>query len=171
VPAYHDDVAMFADWAVVRSYQAADRPYRRTPDGERLGVLRAALATNPSSAALHNNLGATAFEGNAIDDARAALERARGLDASDPTIALNLGQLYLYLGRAADAVPLFGDAVRGAPLLYHAHLGLARAHLALGDAARARPALAEARRVRPDMTTWRTERQRLERLEGKGSAR
>jgi len=165
VPVFHDEISLWADWAVRTSYIAADSPYGAAPRPDQLRILRDALARGGDSAALHNNIGAIAFEERRIADAISELSRAYELDPDDSVVALNLGRAYLWANRPGDAARVLEDAVRLEEPVYFAHLNLARAYLLLRDPARARPPLERARRMRPSWNDWRREWALLEQLE------
>jgi predicted Zn-dependent protease len=165
IPAFHDELSLWADWALRTPYISADRPYGPQPRPRELELLRAALARDGDSAALHNNVGAIAFEENRMADAIAELARAHALDPRDPTIALNLGRAYLHARQPEAAARALEDAVRLEPPSFWAHLNLGRAYLMLGDAKRARPALERVRDMRPTWRDWQTDFLTLERLE------
>jgi tetratricopeptide (TPR) repeat protein len=69
------------------------------------------------------------------------LERAWGVDASDPGVRLALGRALLDAGRARDAVPHLQQAVSAGTHGPVAAFDLARAHAAAGAVAAARDAL------------------------------
>ncbi len=165
IPAFHDELSLWADWALRTPYISADRPYGPQPRPRELQLLRDALARNHDSAALHNNIGAIAFEENRMSEAVAELARAHALDPRDPTIALNLGRAYLQARQPEAAARALEDAVRLEPPSFWAHLNLGRAYLMLGDAKRARPALERVRAMRPTWRDWRADFQMLEQLE------
>ena len=165
VPTFRDEFSLWADWAVHTSYISADRPYGPKPRSREIDLLRTALTHNGDSAALHNNLGAIAFEEKRMDEAVAELARARRLDPQDPAIALNLGRAYLHAGEPAAAARTLEDAVRLEPPSYFAWLNLGRAYVQLRDAPNARHALEQARRIRPEWQDWRREWAVLEQLE------
>jgi len=152
VPVFHDELSLWADWAVRMPYIAGDRPWAPAPRLPETRVLRQALARYPDSAVLHNNLGGLAFDEGRLEEALAELTRARQLDPHDPAIALNLGRAYLLTGQPAAAARTLEDAVRLEPPSYFAHLNLGRAYMQLGDTARARRALEAASRIRPQFT-------------------
>lgn len=149
VPAFHDEVALWADWALTTSYLAADHPYGPPPRLRERQLLEAALRRRETGP-LHNNLGGIAFEEGRIDEAVTELSRARILAPDDPAIALNLGRAYLYARQTDAAVRALEDAVRLEPPSYYAHLNLARAYLIAGDVPRAAAAVARARAIRPE---------------------
>jgi len=151
VPAFHDELSLWADWALRTVYITSDRPYGPAPRPRELQLLRDALAKDESSAVLHNNLGGIAFEEGRMPDALAELSRAYQLEPRNPAIALNLGRAYLYSRQPEAAARILEEAVRLEPPSYYANLNLARAYILNGDAPRASDALARARAIRP---TW-----------------
>jgi hypothetical protein len=152
VPAFHDELALWTDWALSAPYISADEPVAVLDRTHHKRVLAEALARDGSSAVLHNNVGAIAFEENRIADAITELTRARMLAPRDASIALNLGRAYLFGRQTEAAARTLEDAARLEPASYYAHLNLARAYIVLGDAPRARAAFTRAREIRP---TWR----------------
>jgi hypothetical protein len=151
VPAFHDEVALWADWALHTSYITSDSPYAAPRRDRQKQILRDALARDDSSGPVHNNLGGIAFEEGRMADALPELIRAYSLAPRDPAIALNLGRTYLYGRQPEAAARVLEDAVRLEPPSYYAHLNLARAYILLGDAPRAAEQVAQARALRP---TW-----------------
>jgi tetratricopeptide (TPR) repeat protein len=154
IPVFHDELALWADFALRYSYISADRPYGAAPRREEKRLLNDALARHPTRAALANNLGAFAFEENRIGDAIPLLERARALDRNDYVIPLNLGRAYLFAGRIAEAVTTLREATVLEPPSFFAHLNLARALLKRGDVAGARAALTHAQAIKRDPFFW-----------------
>ncbi len=151
VPVFHDELSLWADWALRTSYITSDHPYAAPPREREQRLLRDALARDDTSGPLHNNLGGIAFEEGRMADAVAELSRAYALAPRDPAIALNLGRAYLYSRQPQAAARILEDAVRLEPPSYYAHLNLARAYIVLGDAPRAAEQVARARAIRP---TW-----------------
>jgi len=150
IPVFHDELALWADWARTTSYITSDHPYAAASRVREQQILRNALARDNTSGPLHNNLGGIAFEEGRMGDAVAELSRARALAPHDPAIALNLGRAYLYSRQPEAAARTLEDAVRLEPS-YYAHLNLARAYILLGDARRAADEVTQARAIRP---TW-----------------
>src|SRR5262249_50275902 len=144
VPVFHDELSLWADWALRVPYISGDRPWSR-PRTAQTSLLEQALERHPDSAVLHNNLGAIAYDAGRIDDAVRELARARELDPRDPAIALYLGRAYLLAGQPEAAVRTLEAAVRLEPPSYRAHLNLGRAYLVQRDAVHARAALERAR--------------------------
>jgi hypothetical protein len=170
VPVFHDELSLWADWAVRMPYITGDRPWAASPRLPETRVLQQAIARDPDSAVLHNNLGGLAFDAGRLDEALGEFTRARQLDPQDPAIALNLGRTYLLTGQPAAAARTLEDAVRLEPPSYYAHLNLGRAYMQLGDTARARPAIETASRIRPRFTDWAPASAQLQRLEGAAGA-
>jgi predicted Zn-dependent protease len=165
VPTFHDELSLWADWALTTPYISADQPYNAPPRLGEKRLLREALERDGSSGPLHNNIGAIAFEEGRIPEAITELTRARMLAPRDPAIALNLGRAYLLARQPEAAARTLEDAVRLEPPSYYAHLNLARAYIVLGDAPRARAALARARAIRPQWADLRGVDAALARLE------
>lgn len=165
VPTFHDELGLWADWALTTPYISADQPYRGLPRLGEKRLLAEALERDHNSGPLHNNVGAIAFEEGRIPEAITELTRARMLAPGDPAIALNLGRAYL-LGRQPEAAArTLEDAVRLEPPSYYAQLNLARAYIVLGDAPRARASLERARAIRPQWSDLRGVEAALIRLE------
>jgi tetratricopeptide (TPR) repeat protein len=84
-------------------------------------------------------------------DAVAALEVAFQLDPQNVQVLGDMGDILLRnLGKPAEALAKFEQAVQVAPLSLLAHLKLADAQLTLGNRAAALAALENARRLAPD---------------------
>jgi len=149
VPVWSNEISLWADWALHTSYISADHPWGPPPRTEQVRLLRAALIVHPERAAVHNNLGAIAFEENRAAEAVEHLARAWALDPTDPAIALNLGRAYLLANRVPEAVRTLTDATALEEPSFFAHLNLSRAYLRAGDRARAQQELERARAIRP----------------------
>jgi len=149
VRVWSNEVSLWADWALRTSYISADSPWGPPPRGEQVRLLREALIAHPDRAALHNNLGAIAFEENRPREAVERLARAHALDPKDPAIALNLGRAYLLDNRVPDAVRTLEEATMLEEPSFFAHLNLARAYQRAGEPVRARRELERARAIRP----------------------
>ncbi|MCP4004090.1 MAG: tetratricopeptide repeat protein [bacterium] len=94
--------------------------------------LRAALERDPHRPDLHSALGATlALRGDA-DAARAAYERALGLEAGNSVALQGLARLRFEAGQIAEAIPLFERAVAARPDDPDFLSNLAVAHAAAG---------------------------------------
>lgn len=165
IPVFHDELALWADFALKYSYISADRPYGAAPRLEEKRLLNEALRRHPNRAALSNNLGAFAFEENRIGEAIPLLERARALDPDDPVIPLNLGRSYLLAGRIDDAVTTLRAATVLEPPSFFPHLNLARALLQRGDVAGARAALTRAQAIKHDPYFWSAVERQVARAE------
>jgi hypothetical protein len=165
VPVFHDELAFWADFALRFSYITADRPYGAPPRLAEKRLLQDALTRHPDRAALHNNIGAFAFEENRIADAIPPLERGRALDPRDPVIALNLGRAYLLAGRLDDAVATLRDAIALEPPSFFAHLNLAVALLHRGDVIGARAELTRAQEIKRDPWFWTAVERQIARAE------
>jgi tetratricopeptide (TPR) repeat protein len=145
-------------------------PIFRDPDYEqRVAYLQQALAIDPSSGALHNNLGALYYSAGRLPEALPELEEANRLTRDDPTILLNLGRAWLLSGQSSDAETALERAVELRPYDFLSHLYLIRFHVFVDrDAARARAVLDAAMRLQPEEVTrqsLRREREALARLE------
>ena len=149
VPVFHDETSLWADWALRTPYISAG-PWSAGHPPAHTRLLQEALARDPNSAVLHNNIGAIAFDEGRMQDAVRELARARQLDPRDPAIALNLGRAYLRVGPPEAALRTLENAVRLEPPSYFAHMDLGRAYLQLGDIQDARAAFQRARSIRPE---------------------
>jgi cytochrome c-type biogenesis protein CcmH/NrfG len=169
IPIWADPVSLWG--AMARAPLVGADPVVHVPDRDaRLAHLRRALAADPSSGVLHNNLGAQYYEMGRLDDALDALETAGRMAPEDGVVALNLGRVLRRLGRPAEAEAALTRAVALRPYEFLPRLELARLHLQAGDAARARAALDAALRVQPTAfahQSVRAERQALARLEAR----
>ncbi len=164
-PAFHDELAYWADFGLRYSYISADQPYGAPPRLAEKRLLQDALTHHPERAALYNNVGAFAFEENRVAEAIPSLERGRALDPRDPVIALNLGRAYLLAGRTDDAVTTLRDAIALEPPSFFAHLNLARALLQRGDVAGARAELTRAQAIKHDPWFWAAVERQIARAE------
>lgn len=145
-------------------------PIFRDPDyDQRVAYLQQALATDPSSGALHNNLGALYYSAGRLPEALQELEEANRLTRDDPTILLNLGRAWLRNGQASEAETALERAVELRPYDFLSHLHLIRFQVFVDrDAARARAVLDAAMRLQPEEVarqSLRREREALARLE------
>jgi tetratricopeptide (TPR) repeat protein len=89
---------------------------------------RAALAADSNNAVALNNLAyRLAEDGGPLDEALALVQRARKLQPDLNEISDTLGWIYLKMGRAKDAVPVFADLVqkRLQNPTFHFHLAMA----------------------------------------------
>ena len=132
----------------------------------RVTYLRDALAVNPSSGILHNNLAVLHFNAGHIDDALPGMETAAKLEPENAVILLNLGRAYARSGRPRAAEQLLSRAVVLAPYSSVIRLNLARVYLSLGNTKAARYELDAYARLRPASSRiFHKERVYLERLE------
>ncbi|MGH9541287.1 MAG: tetratricopeptide repeat protein [Terriglobales bacterium] len=99
-------------------------------------LYRAGLALAPKNAALHAGLGELDREQRRYRAAHAELQTARHLNARDPVIAYELGDVEFRLGQPEAALPLLDQAVAQSSsmpsLLLVARWSRARAEVALG---------------------------------------
>lgn len=116
---------------------------------ERLGATEGALlalgrvlALAEDYAPAHARLGRMLLEGGRLEEARAAFERARALDAGLSAPVLGMARLELLRGDARRAILLLEPLARAQPREPYVHGLLARAHAMLGEEARAAEALA-----------------------------
>jgi Flp pilus assembly protein TadD len=75
---------------------------------------------------------------NQLPEAQQLLEQAAKIAQKDPRIHENLGQVYLHIDRAADAVKEFADAVRLEPQNPRYHYLLGQAYRRTGDEGQAK---------------------------------
>lgn len=113
----------------------ATQEWGNTPAAER--EYRAALAEDPESAVLHAGLGHLLRQRLKLKAAQEELGRAESLDATDPEVAFELGDVDQRLGNPAGALPLLSRALELDPQLLLAHWSRAKTYLALGDDAKA----------------------------------
>jgi protein O-mannosyl-transferase len=167
VEIWSDTVSLWGESAVRRPLVNGDPVYRRTDYEQRVAYVEGALAAQPSSGALHNNLGELYYESGRLPDALAELETANRLRPDDPVVLLNLGRIYTLLGRTSEAEVALARATELRPYDFMNYLYRARLHL-FGDhdVEKARAALDAGLRVRPDAAPGvRRERDALAGLE------
>jgi tetratricopeptide (TPR) repeat protein len=109
-----------------------------------------ALALQPGLVAAHVARGLLHYRQGDNGAALPDFEFAAQHDPTNPLILDRLGQTYLALDRAADALPLLRKAAALAPRDSRIHLHLARALTATGDAAEAKQVLARVRELGAD---------------------
>jgi Flp pilus assembly protein TadD len=121
----------------------------RRPEG--LAMLRDRLRHNPGDVNTRTNLGIALLEDGRPGEAIVELEQALRIKP-DALPALNtLGRALLAEGRVGPAQAAFERALAIHPADPLAHLGLARAHLALGDRAAARMQIPVLERLDPQL--------------------
>jgi choline-sulfatase len=98
-----------------------------------LPEMQAAVVCAPSSAQMHFYLGAVDFRLKHIPEASSEFDKALGLDANHFLANLKYGEMLLLEGKAADALPKLGQAVKADPKSREAHAFLARTYEALGQ--------------------------------------
>lgn len=103
---------------------------------EAVAHYRRAIQLRPGYQAAHNNLGLLLHELGRLGDAAEAFQKALALGV-DPRAHCNLGALRLAQGRPDPAASHYRQALALAPDSAEARVGLASAHLALGNAAAA----------------------------------
>lgn len=109
-----------------------------------LDAIERALALDPHSGRAHELKGVLLRSAGKLE---AALEAFRGelqVDQRNPLVRAWIGQLLVQLGRHAEAVSVFEEAAQLEPPLADVFVGLALAHMRLGDFARAQTALTRA---------------------------
>ena len=88
----------------------AKRDPRRYASAE--SAYRQAVALAPNVATYHTALGLLLVERGRLESGLAELERAAALDATDPLTHATLSELYLVLGREAEAASARAQAIR-----------------------------------------------------------
>jgi tetratricopeptide (TPR) repeat protein len=113
---------------------------------EALAAYRAALADDPADARGRSQLAKALAESGAFEQAEAELRRSLALEPEIGVaqVETNLGTVLLALRRPDEAALHYRRALERDPARDDARRGLARSHVALGEAAAARGALAEA---------------------------
>jgi Flp pilus assembly protein TadD len=97
------------------------------------------------------NLGRSAEQRGALAEAAARLEAARTIDPTDHAVLINLATVEVKRGRAAEAIPLYQEALRlGTPDAHLAHNGLGVALMRQGKVVEAAAEFREALRLKPD---------------------
>ncbi len=172
VEVWSDTITLWGASAVRRPVTGGDPVYNRPDYAERVAYLERALVAYPSSAAVHNNLGALYYEKGRLEDALRELETANRLTPDEPMILLNLGRIYTTFRRMDEADAALARATELRPYEFVNYLYRARLHL-FGDhdAAKARAALDAGLRVEPDAERGiLRELDQLSRLEGARSS-
>jgi len=167
VAIWSDAISLWGASARRRPVVNGDPVYHRTDYAERVAYVERALAAQPSSGALHNNLGELYYESGRLPDALAELETANRLTQDDPVVLLNLGRIYTLLGRTSEAEVALARATELRPYEFVNYLYRARLHL-FGDhdVEKARAALDAGLRIEPEAEPGvRRERDALARLE------
>ena len=137
--------------------------YRRTGDGAREAPIAqaGAAAVKRAQAIERARTGLGLNRAGRLPEAAAELEAAASLDPDNARIASDLGFIYLYAGRAEDAVRQQRAALVRDPRLAQAHYGLGLALKQTGDGAGARRELAEYARLEPrSYLAWRLREER-----------
>jgi spermidine synthase len=116
--------------AAASNYYAATLSLLEGRAADALTSARAAVASRPTDARLHNLIGAAAATLGRRDEARHAFEQALAHDPRDPTVYVNLGLLALETGDAVAAARWFAEALFLDPQSAAARDGLARAEVA-----------------------------------------
>jgi Tfp pilus assembly protein PilF/2-polyprenyl-3-methyl-5-hydroxy-6-metoxy-1,4-benzoquinol methylase len=122
---------------------------------------RSVIALKPDIAAVHYGLGRSLAEGGRIEDAAAAFERARTLDAAARPVAgpqpdyartyVNLGNLAMERGQPAQAADLYQRALSLRPDLAEAHNNLGATLLAQGKLSEAAARFVRALELAPEL--------------------
>lgn len=154
-----------------QAWPAADPVYIGQDYDRQVAHLEAAVARDPSSAVLHNNLGGLYFAAGHGEAAQRELEAAARLAPDDPVVVTNLGRLHARAGRSREAAVLLERALAIDPYSADARLDLLRVYLDQGDAAAAGRELAVYAKLHPNryrLPMIARERARLARLAGAG---
>jgi choline-sulfatase len=114
-----------------------------------LQTLDTALAVAPANAELLRAKGSLLLRQGDLGGARAALEKARSVNAREPRLHVELSNVYRNLGEVAPAEAEAREAVRLEPKSPEAHVALGLALGALGREADAGRAFREALRLAP----------------------
>ena len=104
-------------------------------------LARELLQDYPESSLPLNFLGAVNLLKGNYEEALRWFERARAKNSKDLSVALNMAQLYLELGKLHEAEALFKEALKDEKFAYRARMGLAELQLKRGDSAGYRAAL------------------------------
>lgn len=134
---------------------------------EKLAYLDAQLARNPDDATVRNNRGNLDYHAGDVEAALEHYEASRRLQPDEPHNLVNLGRVYLDLGRLEDARRALVRATELRPYSYSAWLHALRMHVAMQDASSAREAWDTIVRIRPDAASapaLRRDRAALQRL-------
>jgi tetratricopeptide (TPR) repeat protein len=156
-----------------QAWIAADPVYKGDDYDRQVVYLEDALARDPSSAVLRNNLGGFYFSAGRIDAARVELEAAAALAPEDPVVLTNLGRVHARAGRLAEAADVLERALARDRYSAVARFALVGVHIDRGDAVAAGRELDIYARLFPDRQRspmLARERARLARLEGAGRA-
>lgn len=169
VEVFDNPVSLWEDWALGVPYVPADPPHVQRHLEAKVGLLRAAIVRDPTSAVAHGNLGALYHEAGATDYAIARLQRAREFTPDDRILLANLGRAYAQAGRLEEAEHALARAAELDPHAFVTQRALARVLLERGDLEGAQRALAVCARIRPlgspGAGSWAREQERLEELE------
>jgi len=95
--------------------KAADVAGRAGAFAKAVREYKAALAIKPTSAVAHLGLGNAYYELDALDAARAHLDKARGLAPKDPQVFLLLGMVHQSAARKDDAIAAYQRYLELAP--------------------------------------------------------
>jgi len=114
-----------------------------------LAAVERAVALDPRNAEAWHQLGGVYSQLLHFPDARRAFERSLELDPLRMITLTNLGLLYRYHHRTADALRILDSAIAGNPDAYYSRMQRAWARLEAADTAGARADLAETLRLTP----------------------
>lgn len=109
------------------------------------------LELKPDNVPALLNLGRAAEQRGSLGEAASRLRAAYAIDPRDPAVLVNLATVEVKLGRTAEAIPLYEEALRlGTADAHLAHNGLGVAFMRQGRVAEAAGQFREALRLRPD---------------------
>jgi len=169
VEVWASPISFWKDWIAKLHYTAAEPIYIAKQYDAKVAFLKEMTAWDPTSAAVHNNLGALYYESGRVREAVAELEMAARLAPSNGATFLNIGRAYARLGDLDRSKVYLKRATSLMPYSFLAHLNLARVYLALRDVGGARDELQACRRIRPPSSGsdpfWKRERDYLKQLE------
>lgn len=98
-----------------------------------LPEMQAAVVCTPNSAQMHFYLAAVHLRLKRVPEATTEFDRALELDANHFLANLKYGEMLLFEGKAAEALPKLNRAVKADPKSAEAHASLGRAYEALGQ--------------------------------------
>jgi DNA-binding winged helix-turn-helix (wHTH) protein/tetratricopeptide (TPR) repeat protein len=119
---------------------------------ESLVVCARALALNPWHAPALTHIGLAQLQAGRFEEALASFKRADSYDTpqvSRWTWKLNVGRIYLLMGRSEDALPWLKKSIAITPATGRSHMLLSAAYIGLGRPAEARAAMDQGMALRP----------------------
>jgi tetratricopeptide (TPR) repeat protein len=137
---------------------------------EAIAHFEASLKLKPDNVPALLNLGRAAEQRGSLGEAAARLRAAYAIDPTERAVLVNLATVEVKLGRAAEAIPLYEEALRlGTADAHLAHNGLGVAFMRQGRVAEAAEQFREALRLKPDYDFARANLERA--LAALGAAR